>query len=221
MPVFYWRHGDDDYHGPTHAHDNRLTYEGYIKSIKFAQKAIDRYGPPDIIYYSPMRRAYATMKGMVKMVEQPVEVELRNELSRYFCKREKESPDVAPRTQDIDIPIYETWNQFKHRCRQFIREMKDYYHSPKNVWVITHALVLKEVARYHRKTLPEHIPFLYILKIDRQALVRKHKKRVRTDKNKKRYGRRNHQPRYGTKYRPKHRPKHRKRHRCPYCQARV
>jgi len=179
MPVFYWRHGHDEYTAPTYAHDNRLTSTGFKKAMAFARKAIEKYGPPDIIYYSPLQRAYATVKGMARQISTPLEIKPRNDLSRYFCRREKENPDIAPRTYKHDIPITESWSEFRKRCRNFFREMEVYYTASTNVWVITHALVIKEVARYHHRKLPEHIPFLYLMKIDRARRRRRRKQKRR------------------------------------------
>jgi len=97
-------------------------------------------------------------------------------LSRHFSSREQKNPSVSPSTKEVEIPIYESWGEFKERCKEHIKEMRGmgHYNSKEVVWCITHVLVLKRVASYFEIDLPEYVPFLAHFST---SLARKEEKR--------------------------------------------
>ena len=163
------RHTDDNYSNPTYGQDNRITDYGFHVAKQETIRLIKMFGEPDIIYYSGFRRVKGTLQAMMSLFKKKPKLILDNKLSRYFCAEEKANPGVAPETMKHDVPIYESWNEFRKRAKSHINDMKraDNLYGTQKVWSITHALVFKEVAKYYDVTIPKHIEpmdFIYIRK---------------------------------------------------------
>lgn len=191
MPVIYIRHGDDSYSDPTREHDRRLTSSGYGEAKEKTLWLVEKYGYPTRIYTSPFKRAVQTVKAMERVIKKRghnVEVIKDWKLSRYFSSREKENPQVYDETARAGAPIQESWEEFQRRCRSHMRGLKrdGTYRGKEIVWCITHALVLKEVARKYGVTLPEHIPFLHHFRIRHVEKDESSKKSGNRDKSSKR-----------------------------------
>ncbi len=170
MPVIYIRHGDDSYSDPTREHDRRLTSTGYKDAKRKTMELVEKYGAPTRIYTSPFKRAVQSVHAMERVIKKNghnVDVIKDWKLSRYFSSREKQNPQVYEETERAGAPIHESWEEFQSRCRSHMRSFKrdGMYRGKEVVWCITHALVLKEVARKYQVTLPEHIPFLHHFRI--------------------------------------------------------
>jgi broad specificity phosphatase PhoE len=172
--LIYLRHGNDEVDGrPFHRDDRRLNIEGK-KQVRRAAKALyKKYGLPDIIFCSPMKRAKETVKeikrGLFKATGSKVKIIIDNKLSRYFNSREQEDPSILPETAKLKIPIFETKDAFKYRCKKQYNKCLRKAHKAK-IWCVTHVLVLKQVAAACKVQLPEHVPFLYSFKIPKSYL---------------------------------------------------
>jgi broad specificity phosphatase PhoE len=165
------RHSHDEYEDPTHRHDHQITDIGKQKAIKIGDKLIEKYGLPDIIYCSPFKRTRQTMKYMLKNTPKEelknIRVKYDNNLARYFSKKEQDDPSIFKDTGDV--PTKETNKEFKARVDEHIQEIEENFLSETEVqlgdvidviWCITHTLILKRVAKYHKIELPKRLNFM-------------------------------------------------------------
>jgi len=161
--IIFIRHTDDDGSNPIYSHDPKVTKKGLKKAKEIAFRLIEQYGCPDIIFCSPFRRTIQTSKIMKKMCDNYTKIYVDNNLSRYFCKREKKNPQVDPGTQKYDAPIYESWKDFEDRINKHLRMLKkgEFAKTDEVIWCITHALVYKHVAKVYGIKIPSYIPFMH------------------------------------------------------------
>ncbi len=162
MTIVFVRHADDNVSKPTYSHDPRITKYGEKKAQRAALELVDRYGCPDIIFCSPFRRTIRTAKAMKKICGFHTDIFVDNNLSRYFCSREKVDPQIDPGTEKYDAPIYESWSEFEDRIDKHLKMLKHTNAKSSGfvIWCITHALVYKHVARTFTVEIPTFIPFM-------------------------------------------------------------
>lgn len=160
--IIFVRHGDDDEKKPKYAHDHRMTKRGGKDVKRFIKFFLKEYGQPHIIYCSPFRRATDTLYAMTKYLGQETKIVIDPDLSRYFTGSEKDDPQVYKATLKYGPPIMEKRKKFHKRTKNFFKRMMDsgYAKEDKLVMVITHALVLKDCAKFTNVKLPEHYDFL-------------------------------------------------------------
>lgn len=170
MVILYIRHADDNDKEKTFRDDPKITQTGAEKVIVFTDKLIKKRGLPEIIYVSPFRRAKLTAKYMLKLMKKKYdhypEIIIDNRLSRFFSPREKLNPSISNRTKEYQVPIYESWDEFKERALDFMKEMES---KSEDIWVITHTLIEREVARRYNVDFPKKIPFLFNIKVERKS----------------------------------------------------
>ncbi len=167
--IIYLRHASDHYEDPTFAHDQKIvpSKKNVTDILSVVKHLINTYGKPVAIYCSPFQRARDTLELMkdylIKETGGEIDVEIDPRLSRYFTAKEKKEPSVRKDTLELEPPIFEKWDDFKERVTQHVDEMieKGYLRSRHTVvLVITHTLVIKEVAKYLRFETPEYYEFL-------------------------------------------------------------
>jgi broad specificity phosphatase PhoE len=166
--VIYIRHGTDVHNN--YRHDEKLTQKGKKESYRLAKELIEKYGVPDIIYYSPSYRTFQTAKYMKKALknvdsldkrsmnldnEKKIKVEPR--LGRFFTNTEKKSPDVHRNSIKRGILIEETWEKFHERIDEQFYECKKSEHQV--IWNITHSLVLLRVAKLNNIERDRHVKY--------------------------------------------------------------
>lgn len=153
--IIYMRHGNDEQDHPKFENDPSIRSDTYHIIIKHYNKLVNKYGEPDIVYVSPMRRCIktATIMGFEEIYVNPG-------LSRYFKADEVILDTIDPRTQNLDVPLHETSKEFKTRARDTINDIHKYIESGKYVWVITHSLILKQAAKFYGTKLNKHHDFL-------------------------------------------------------------
>lgn len=154
MRVFL-RHGDD---GKKPEHDPELIKEGRKHAEKLAPKLVKKYGMPELILVSPFQRTIQTAKAMANEINFKGRLVIDNRLSRYFNSSEQKKPKITKETLAYDPPIKESKKEFRKRVDKHIKIITDKY--LKNVWVITHALVLKRVAKHFKVKIPDTLDFL-------------------------------------------------------------
>jgi broad specificity phosphatase PhoE len=176
--LLYIRHGDD-HHGSLKGaryprHDHPLNPEGKARAVRMARALVARYGVPDIVYCSPFKRARQTagiMAGAIGVGGRDARIVIDPGLSRYFSRREQRDPSVGSGTRTAGPPpIYERSGEFGRRCRRQYERIVDMHfigredgarRRPVVVWCITHALVMRRVAKRVGLPVPDkHVPFL-------------------------------------------------------------
>lgn len=152
MPIIYIRHGKDQ--KGRHEHDEKLTKEGKKEILKFTEEMIEKYGIPDIIYYSPFHRTSHTAKYMLKKIKKikdkqginkKVSLKVEPRLGRFFTGKERKNPDIRESTQYKGAIINEEWEEFQERVNKHFKSFEKSKYN--NIWNITHSLVILQVAR--------------------------------------------------------------------------
>jgi len=166
--IIYIRHGSDVYDDPTYAHDQRVVKnaENHEDIVRVGSFLIEKYGHPVMTICSPFQRARDTYNVLKKknVLQQDAKLFVDTRVGRYFSSREKEAgPEVRKETLKMKPAIYESWQNFKVRVQKHVDQLtvEGHLKSRHNVvWVITHTLVIKEVAKYLNFEMPEHYEFL-------------------------------------------------------------
>lgn len=160
--IIFIRHGNDEVDDVTYRQDNKINYceKGDISEL--AKKLIKKHGRPEEVYCSPFRRTITTAAELCK-AGKVKKFKVRNYLGRRFSKKEQKKPDIAPETKEYCPIIKEDKEGFKKRCLHAYENIKS---KDGIVWVVTHALVLKKIAKHVGLKLPKHIPFLYYFVVD-------------------------------------------------------
>lgn len=163
--LIYIRHSDDEVSDPTFIYDPKITYNGKKLAYKEGYRLIKKYGIPDIIYCSPLRRTKLTLKYMLYSLDDEVKENIKiyndTNASRYFPKKEKNKHEVSPNTLKSIIPLYETYDQFTERVKAHSQYLEKYINSDKVVWCITHTTFYKKLCKLYSIELPSRIPFMH------------------------------------------------------------
>lgn len=162
------RHSDDEGIDATYRHDAKISNSGALAVMKYTRELITKNGLPEIIFCSPFRRCKYTVKYMMKVMRREFnyvpKIIIDPRLSRYFSPAEQRNPQIGVRTAKHNVPIKETGEQFRSRADSFIIDIER-YKDRKNIWIVTHTLVLRQVARRYRRGFPGRIPFLYTMRV--------------------------------------------------------
>lgn len=165
--VIYIRHSDDENHDCSKRQDCQLNEGGKKLAMKIGKKLIEKHGFPNVIYCSPFRRTLQTMENMLKKFDKSsIQIYKEPQLARYFSEREKQRPDVDPKTLKSNIDIHETYDDFKLRIETFSKEVEKLTQSNKVVWCITHTTVYKRLSKQYDIKIPKMIPFMHYFIID-------------------------------------------------------
>jgi broad specificity phosphatase PhoE len=156
MTVIYIRHGDDSNSDSIYTNDPTISKNDYPKIRNIGKNLIKKYGHPDLILVSPMFRTIETCGVFKDLFDQPCHIKVSPELSRLFTSKQRNPRTIHPRTLKHNPPLHEDSRMFKNRVDDHIETMfkNKYYKRTKPViWCITHALVIKRVAkRFHYST---------------------------------------------------------------------
>ena len=159
--IIYLRHGED--RPSKHLYDEKLTEEGKAAAQLLAKELIETYGVPDAIYCSPFYRTRQTRKEMLKTIGTITDKKIVKvsdpRLSRYFTSYQAENPDIRSDTWKHNVPIYESWHQFKKRVKKQLKHMeqKEEYQV---IWCIGHTLIVKYIARFREIERSDYIDYL-------------------------------------------------------------
>ena len=163
--VIYIRHGPDEHSG--HKYDEQLTKEGKREAKELAFDLLERYGVPDVIYYSPFYRTRQTRKAMISSIkkykkshgiDKNVELIIDPRLGRYFSRSQQRNPDIKSITINKGAIIEETKHEFKERVRSQMEEVLNNEYA--NIWNITHTLVLLKVAKFQNISRDKYVRYL-------------------------------------------------------------
>lgn len=159
--MIYVRHGDDRNPNTTYPNDPSLIESSHWTIKRLTWNLLSKYGRPDAIYVSPMRRTWETALIMKEVLHQKVPLILDRHLSRYFTRKERNPKTIRPDTLKRKVPINETKDQFRFRVDQHIDHLSRCYSNRRPVvWCITHALVMKRIGTRLGISLKKHLDFL-------------------------------------------------------------
>ena len=160
MVLIIIRHGDDENGRCSKKNDCSLVKDGIRLASRVGKELITKYGVPDKIYVSPFKRTLQTLDAMVRDTDD-IEVIEDKGLCRYFTEREKRDPKIHKETMRKNIPIDESYTQFRNRVSRCISFITENTGKDEVVWVITHTLVYKRFGRHFGVDLPSRIPFMH------------------------------------------------------------
>jgi len=164
MNILYIRHGKDK--KGKYKYDEKLSKEGKEEIRNFTLDLIEKYGIPDIIFYSPFYRTFQTKKIMIKVILESKNVKIENKvdirLGRFFTYKESKNPVIHPKTSNKEPIIYENSNDFHERVNFQFNEIKK---LNKNIWNITHSLVILSLAKRFKIERNPHVNYLDYINI--------------------------------------------------------
>ncbi len=159
--IIFIRHGQDM--KKDHSHDEVLIDSAKTHIETFTESLVEENGLPDIIYCSPFYRTRQTAKYMKRKIRELYGVEVRikieRSLGRFFSETEQESPDIHDSTHRQNPIIHETRKDFKKRVYKFHKYLSE-RKSDKNVWNITHSLVLIRIIKHYNLDRSKYIQYL-------------------------------------------------------------
>ena len=147
----YIRHADKEYvNGDSirFKHDPGITETGKNKTKDLANILVDKWGLPDMILTSPYERTRQTAKILNSELETRVPMYIDSDLSEYLGNHREVPLDVKEETAKHNPPHPETFPDMKLRVKNHHIKIQRYLSGKENVvvWIVTHGLVIKQIA---------------------------------------------------------------------------
>lgn len=166
----YIRHADKEYangDANLYKHDPGITSDGVEKARMVAKHLLEQWGPPDRIVLSPYRRTRETAAIMNSVLPKKVSMHVDTDLSEYLGNHRSVPIDVTESTLVHDPPHPETFSDMKSRVRDHHIKITNYSKRKKKgiIWVVTHGLIIKQVAGLIGVKMPKEFPTLTCLSI--------------------------------------------------------
>ena len=166
----YIRHADKEYangDADMFKHDPGITENGVEKSKMVARHLVDQWGKPNRIIVSPYRRTRETAAQMNSILEKPVPIHVDISLSEYLGNHRTVPIDVTERTKVHEPPHPESFSDMKRRVRRHNQKISAYGKTTGNgiVWIVTHGLIIKQVADLMGVKMAKEFPTLTCLSI--------------------------------------------------------
>lgn len=165
----YIRHADKEYSNgdaDMFVHDPGITEKGGEKSKMVAVHLIEQWGIPNRIIVSPYRRTRETAKIMRSVIGKKIPIHVDRELSEYLGNHRGIPIDVTESTLAHDPPHPETFEDLTNRVKSHHNKITKYTKKTSGViWIITHGLIMKQVAALIGIKMPREFPSLTCLSI--------------------------------------------------------
>lgn len=175
----YIRHADKEYangDADLYKHDPGITDKGVEKSRMVAKRLVEQWGIPDRIIVSPYRRTRETAKVMKASLIEPgilrkIPVNVDRDVSEYLGNHRTTPIDVTESTLVHEPPHPESFAEMKTRVENHNNKIKKYVKKHGGViWIITHGLVMKQVAFLNGIKMSKEFPNLTCLSISDDEL---------------------------------------------------
>ena len=175
----YIRHTNKQYangDAVMYKHDPGITEKGVEKSKMVAEHLVEQWGIPDKIIVSPYRRTRETAQVMKSALPttKDIPIYIDREVSEYLGNHRTIPIDVTESTLAHDPPHPETFSEMKLRVRSHHQKITNY--TKKNsgvIWIVTHGLIMKQVAALSGNRMPKEFPSLTCLSImDGEAITK-------------------------------------------------
>lgn len=156
----YIRHGQKLYRNgraEKYKFDPGLTYKGQQQSIRTARHLVERFGPPDQIICSPYLRTRDTAKNMSKVLVKDCPISIDKNLSEYLGNHKQHDLDVTETTKSYNPPHPESFLELKDRVKHHNLEIMKQNIKHKIIWIVTHGLIIKELATLNNLKRPKHV----------------------------------------------------------------
>ena len=153
--LIYLRHGDDR-GDDVYRHDRPLNDRGRKKAGKAADRLIEKYRHPDVVYVSPFRRALETLEAMYEHFERDVIVHRDRRIAQHLSEKQQRAPQVSPETC-AQVTLLEDRSAFRRRVAEHVDEAR---RASGVVWCVTHQAVIEEVAGHFGVKISGDLDFL-------------------------------------------------------------
>lgn len=154
--LIYLRHGDDR-GDDVYKHDRPLNDRGRKKSREAFDALIEKYGHPDTLFVSPLRRALQTLEVMAPQFKRPVDVHRDPRVAQYLGR--KREPIVSPATAAV-VLLDEGLPAFRARVQAHAADAKRRSDVGAAIWCITHQIVIEEAATLFGVRISGDLDFL-------------------------------------------------------------
>ena len=161
MRTIYIRHADKDFNNGNSEyfkHDPGITETGVDRAKNIGMKLIKLYGEPTKIISSPYRRARETSLIMNNVLKNPLdEIVIETDISEYLGNHNDVPLDVTIATKIHCPPHPETFEHMKKRVKKYLEKNNK---KEGIVWVITHGLIIKQIALSYKIKTSKQLPYL-------------------------------------------------------------
>ena len=170
----YIRHADKEYangDATLYKHDPGITEKGIEKAKMVAKHLVEQWGVPDRIIVSPYRRTRETAKVMKASLIEPgilrkIPVNVDRDVSEYLGNHRTTPIDVTESTLVHDPPHPESFSEMKTRVENHNNKINKYVKKNGGViWIVTHGLIMKQVAYLSGIKMAKEFPNLTCLSI--------------------------------------------------------
>lgn len=167
----YIRHADKEYangDADKYKHDPGITGNGVEKTKMVANHLVEQWGSPDSIITSPYRRTRETAQIMNSVLDKKVKIYIDIELSEYLGNHRNIPIDVTESTKIYDPPHPETFSDMKYRVRKHHQSITTYSKGKSEggvIWIVTHGLIIKQIASLIGIKMAKEFPTLTCLSI--------------------------------------------------------
>ena len=166
----YIRHADKEYangDANLYKHDPGITSDGVEKTRMVAKHLLEQWGPPDRIVLSPYRRTRETAAIMNSVLPKKVSMHVDTDVSEYLGNHRSVPIDVTESTLVHDPPHPESFTDMKSRVKDHHIKITNYAKRKKKgiIWIVTHGLIIKQVAALVGVKMPKEFPTLTCLSI--------------------------------------------------------
>jgi broad specificity phosphatase PhoE len=166
----YIRHADKEYaNGDANLfkHDPGITSDGISKTKMVANHLLEQWGLPDRIIASPYRRTRETAAVMNSLLGNKVPMHIDTDVAEYLGNHRTVPIDVTESTLVHDPPHPESFTQMKSRVKDHHNMITNYSKKKKIgvIWIVTHGIIIKQVAALIGVKMPKDFPNLTCLSI--------------------------------------------------------
>lgn len=171
----YIRHADKEYangDASMYKHDPGITDVGCKKAAMMANHLIDRWGIPNLIIVSPYRRTRETaiaMRSVIKKLKPDLKVQISidTSLSEYLGNHRAVPIDVTESTMVYNPPHPESFTEMVNRVKTHHNNITGYMEKRSGlvIWVITHGLIMRQVAKLAGIRMAKEFPNLTCLSV--------------------------------------------------------
>jgi len=171
--IIYIRHAEKLYKNGESKflkHDPGITDSGIKKSKEVANFLLNLYGAPNYMLASPYRRTRETAITMNSVIKNSVEIIYDENLSEYLGNHRDVQMDISVETQIFHPPHPETFEEMKERVNKHYHEIKKFmkYNKNKIVWVVSHGIIIKQVAEFFDTKINYFPPLTCLIFVDKK-----------------------------------------------------
>lgn len=193
----YIRHAEKEYSNgdsDMYKHDPGITERGVQKSKMVAKYLIDKWGIPSKIISSPYKRTRETASVMKSVISgpvissktisappgyekrpDPIKIVIDRDVSEYLGNHRNIPIDVTESTLTYDPPHPESFSEMRLRVRTHNDKITNSLSGSGNrtgpIWIVTHGLIIKELAALIDIKMARDFPSLTCLSILSQEKI--------------------------------------------------